>query len=397
MPKCDAFVGRFPLSLDEGGAVGQGAAMGFQEDASIVEEIVRTSDPAFAAVHGETLEDAIQRMHVAACGSDAEDFLLAAMRLVALAGNGHSRVIPNLAISVVPYRIVLRDGRASMVVDGAAEPIVSVNGVETEHLFVKWQALLAGTRTRQRMLSGLMMAWPAALRAAGVEGNTLSYELQSGRQIVSAADDHVGASTLYPVSDNGFIDPDVDEYAVAAGAMAAWQDGFWHLRIAELKDVRAAEFSTLVKRVQTRPDAGMVIDLRGNTGGDYTKALPLIDWLATQWRGARCAVLVNGYTFSAAIVVAVLLVHHLGARVRLFGSDVGDALAFHAEGDTAQLPQSGGLFRYSSAWHDWENGIVDVTTPEIIAQDMVGIGALEIVPVSEVLQMETATMFAQGG
>ena len=123
----------------------------------------------------------------------------------------------------------------------------------------------------------------------------------------------------------------------------------------------------------------------------------MIDWLAEHWRGMRCAILVNGYTFSAAIVVAVLLVYSLGARVRLFGSDVGDTLAFYAEGDTATLQQSGGLLRYASGWHDWERGLVAATTPQIIARDMVGIGALDIVSVPEALQLPTAMAFAQGG
>lgn len=380
--------------MDEDASGGQNATMGFQQDAIIVEEIVRTRDPAFAAVTESARADAIARLHVTARAPDAEDFLLAAMRLAALAGNGHSRVIPNLAVRVVPHRIVMRDGQAAIVVNGRAEPIVSVNGVEPETLIASWPTVLAGTPTRQRMLSGLMMAWPAALRVAGIDAATLTYDLACGRRIACGPDDRVGAPGLYPVSDNGFPDPEVDDYAVPSGGLVVWRDGFWHIRIAELKTVRANDFSALVSLIRTRADAGLVIDLRGNTGGDYTKALPLIYWLATQRDGARCAVLVNGYTFSAAIVVAVLLVHRLGARVRVFGSAVGDALTFHAEGDTAQLEQSGGLFRYASGWHDWATGRVDATTPAIIARDMVGIGALDIVPVPEALQMQAAQAFA---
>ncbi|WP_223423769.1 S41 family peptidase [Tateyamaria pelophila] len=370
--------------------------MGFHQDAKIIEEIVQRRDPAFVSVHAGQQKEALRGLSASARDADKDAFLLAAMGVVAMAGNGHSRVIPNLAIDVVPHRIVMRDADPVMVVDGAAVPIISVNGSVPGPLFEAWRHLLAGSDTRQRMLSGIMMAWPAALRVAGVEGVTLHYALADGRNITCASDDRVEAASLYPVSDNGFLDPNHDDYALASGSMVQWQDGIWRIRIAGLKDVNSAEFLELAQRIQTRRDAGLVVDLRGNTGGDYTKARPLIDWLAKDWRGMHCAILVNGYTFSAAIVVAVLLVHRLGARVQLFGSDVGDTLAFYAEGDTAPLHQSGGLLRYASGWHDWQSGQADATTPQIIARDLVGIEALDIVSVPEASQLPTAMAFAQG-
>lgn len=369
--------------------------MGFHQDVQVIEEIVQGRDPAFASVPVAARMGALETLHKSANIADKDSFLLAAMRVVALAGNGHSRVIPNLAIRVAPHRIILRDGRPALVVKGDPVPIVTVNGIATERLITAWAGLLAGTPTRRRMLSGIMMAWPAALRVAGADDDALRYDLEGGGRVVCAAQDLVDASSLFPVSDNGFLDPDIDDYALASDAMVAWHDGLWRIRIARLKDADTADFSAIVQTIQTRPDAGLIVDLRGNTGGDYTKAWALIDWLATDWRGARCAVLVNGYTFSAAIVVAVLLKHRLGARAQLFGSEVGDDLAFHAEGDTAQLKQSGGLFRYSSAWHDWQTGQPDATTPEYIAKEMVGIGSMDIAPIAEALQLQTARAFVQ--
>ena len=87
--------------------------------------------------------------------------------------------------------------------------------------------------------------------------------------------------------------------------------------------------------------------------------------------------LVDKFTFSAAIVFAAILKHRLGKRLSLIGEEMGDGLTFFAEGGTIELSSSGAAVRYSMAFHDWAGGRTDETTPAEIAERMVPVGALE--------------------
>ncbi|NTG28905.1 peptidase S41, partial [Agrobacterium rhizogenes] len=58
--------------------------------------------------------------------------------------------------------------------------------------------------------------------------------------------------------------------------------------------------------------------------------------------------------------------------------EMGDGLMFFAEGGLLDLPISGAVVRYSSAFHDWENGTSNETTPAEIARQMVPAGKLNL-------------------
>jgi hypothetical protein len=120
-----------------------------------------------------------------------------------------------------------------------------------------------------------------------------------------------------------------------------------------------------------------LIDVRGNTGGNFLKTMPLIDAISEN-AGRQVVVLVDKFTFSAAIVFVAILKHRLGRRLTLIGEEMGDGLMFFAEGGLLDLPISGAVVRYSSAFHDWENGTSNETTPTEIARQMVPAGKLNL-------------------
>ena len=327
--------------------------MPFETDRALVRSVVQR-DPSFAGLdlsgHLATMDQATSR----------DAFLLAAMRVMACAGNGHSRLIPNAAIQVWSKRIVAHHQGFALVHEGEVHPITDVNGTPVDALLDRFRPWLAGTAARQSVIGAIFMAWPSVIGA-----HTVSYGVDGGTRRVRV-DTLAPALPLYPMSDPGLS-------LGADDTGATWDDPVWSLRLARF-DVPMV--SGLAETILTRPSANIVVDLRGNTGGDFRRILPVIDALRAGWSGSRIAVRVDRFTFSAAIVAAVLLQHHLGAR--LFGEAMGDGLQFWAEGGTEALPDSGAHLRWSSAWHDWETGQPDDTTPPEIAQHMVATGPLQI-------------------
>jgi hypothetical protein len=102
-----------------------------------------------------------------------------------------------------------------------------------------------------------------------------------------------------------------------------------------------------------RPCA-VVLDLRGDGGGDYTNtwhfahALPGL--LAP---GGRIFVLTDSSTFSAAITTAAFVKDAGGDRVTIVGEPVGDRLSFFSEGGKACLPNLKVCVYYQTAKHDY--------------------------------------------
>ena len=334
----------------------------FEADKAVVRAAV-ARDPAFA---GHDLAEPLARME-AAGARDA--FLKAAMRVMAVAGNGHSRIIPNAAIRVCPVRIVSRGEGFVMWREGAWHDIRTVNGRPTAEVFDALRPHLAGTAMRQRVIGAILLGWPAF---SGEE--TVAYGLEVG-EVRFAARDLVQASSLYPVGETGMRLPGQDDFALPGGQALAWDVPLWRVRIADLSVADPEELTAAAETIRSRPRAGLIVDLRGNPGGSFLRAVPMIEALRDGYRG-RCAVLVDRFTFSAAIVVAVLLQHHVGAR--LFGEEMGDGLAFWAEGGTVDLPETGAHLRWSDGWHDWETGTATEATPREIARHMVATGPLRI-------------------
>ena len=106
--------------------------------------------------------------------------------------------------------------------------------------------------------------------------------------------------------------------------------------------------------------------------------MPLIEAIADRGHSRGCAVLVDKFTFSAAIVFVAILKHRLGTRLTIIGEDMGDGLRFFAEGDLIDLANSGAAVRYSTALHDWETGLADPTTPPEIARELVPVGRIGV-------------------
>jgi hypothetical protein len=351
--------------------------VGFAADIALITQVVRGRDPAFAHADPVALDRALAALPEA---QERDAFLLAAMRVMALGDNAHSRVIPNGAVHVLPLRLVAL-GRGVCVTQGGpvGGMLVSVNGVRVETLLARAAPLLAGPPARQRVIGALLLAWPAALSAlgAGVEDVT-HYVVEGGTAIDLNHAGLVAAETLYPAREKGGRAP---EGNLTAGFVTVEEPapGLRHLRLRDLHDPSGtalpAEVAAAVAKVAVH-DGPLIIDLRGNPGGNFMQALLLVEAICARPRAA--VLLLDLFTFSAAIVTAAILKARLGDALRLVGELPGDRLRFWAEGDNTRLPDSGAVLRHSDAWHDWESGRPDATTPPEIAALMVGAGPLRI-------------------
>ena len=366
--------------------------MPLHDDLKLIENTVRRLDPSFRAIAPDVLDQHLEVLGRVTEEDDEDAFLLCAMRLLALPNNGHTRLIPNEAISVLPLRFV-SIGNAVRLQDAAPAfgeaiggELLGINGVPIGDFERASLGLLAGTPQRKRVIGPILLVWPSALRQLGVpfQGNGITYRIRRETgQIITLRlnqDDLVPGATFYPRSEHGRPNAlwSPDTYAQfeefdGAGLLISLPSFF-----DEEGHALAAAISDAANRVRSRPSTPLIIDVRGNTGGNFLLTLPLMDAISAGAGRRSVAVLVDKFTFSAAIVFVAILTHRLGGRLMIIGEEMGDGLTFYAEGASLALPSSGAIMRYSSAFHDWAAATHDETTPAEIAAHLVAAGQLEL-------------------
>ncbi|MBO0145319.1 hypothetical protein JZX87_29795 [Agrobacterium sp. Ap1] len=344
---------------------------------------IAAKDTAFQGVAATVLDAAEARL---AQADTIDDFRLEAMRTLALGRNGHSRAIANAAVQVAPVRLVwLANGPCLVEGPEAGAQLLAVNGISVAEIFARLRPYLAGTDQRARALAGFMLAWPPAVAlVTGVPTPVYRLVTVGGDLVELATSDTVPAEALYPVAERGVADQLIAHQGIAEVGEArrgtflrqlAGQVSY--VRIGDLSAAPPPETVAQLTAIATeiRGARRLVVDLRGNPGGDFFGAATFARDLPKIAPEAALAVLVDKFTFSAALVAAALLKFHAGGR--LVGEEMGDAAAFHAEGGTEVLPRSGLSIRYSDGWHDWAEGKADpVLTPPEISREMVPAGLL---------------------
>ena len=102
------------------------------------------------------------------------------------------------------------------------------------------------------------------------------------------------------------------------------------------------------------PPCDVILDMRFNTGGDYTKAARFASHLpALVLPGGRIYILTGPQTFSAAITTTAFVKQAAGSRAIILGEPVGDRLAFYGEGNVGCLPHAGLCVHYATGMHDY--------------------------------------------
>lgn len=366
--------------------------MSMIEDLERIVTSVLPTDPSFRSIGRAELDHHVNEARQNALANAKDAFLLSLMRLLALPGNGHTRLIPNDAISVLPLRFVTI-GTVTRLLDATSDfseaiggELISINGVPAGEIERSAEKYLAGTPQRKRVIGPILFAWPAALQRLGAfsGGDKIEYRIrtETGRVIkLSVNTAHlVRASTVYPRNEHGKADASWSPKSYCKirdfgpSGMLMVLPSFFDPGETALSDALAGAADL----IGSLPGRTMLIDVRGNTGGDFLRTMPLIDAISEGAKDRRVGLLIDKFTFSAAIVFTAILKHRLGERLALIGEEMGDGLTFFAEGGIIELPASGAAVRYSTAFHDWAGGRTDETTPAEIADRMIAAGALEL-------------------
>ncbi|RLK10177.1 peptidase S41 [Ruegeria conchae] len=364
--------------------------MALTEDLKQILETALPTDPSFRRIDKAVIDSCLSETRRYASEGCIEAFLMSAMRLLALPQNGHTRLIPNDAISVLPLRFV-NVGRSVQVMGAAPGVIaprgklIAINGAALSKIEATAENFLAGTCQRKRVIGPILFAWPYALAHLGFSSNgkATEYRVQDENgQIANLklANEHtVPGSMLYPRNEHGKADPAWEPEIFVE--IQDWQELGLSIVLPSFFDPNESALpkaiSAAVEHVRAGSTKTLLIDVRGNTGGDFLLTMPLIDAISES-ANKQVVVLVDKFTFSAAIVFVAILRHRLGNRLKLIGEEMGDGLTFFAEGGLLDLPVSGAVVRYSTAFHDWKNGTSDETTPPDIARQIVPAGALSL-------------------
>ena len=105
----------------------------------------------------------------------------------------------------------------------------------------------------------------------------------------------------------------------------------------------------------------VIVDLRFNSGGNFFSTILFAQALPKLLPpGGHIYVLVNGSTFSAAIITAAMLKEAGGSKVVLLGTPMGDDDGFWAEGLPVPLPHSRLELRPGRLFEDWGHGCHDM-------------------------------------
>ena len=112
--------------------------------------------------------------------------------------------------------------------------------------------------------------------------------------------------------------------------------------------------------MRAHPPCNAILDMRFNTGGDYTKAARFASHLPAALRAnGRIYILTGPQTFSAAITTTAFVKQAAGARAVILGEPSGDRLAFYGEGNTGCLPHAKLCVHYATGMHDYAHSCHD--------------------------------------
>jgi hypothetical protein len=182
---------------------------------------------------------------------------------------------------------------------------------------------------------------------------------RSGPEVLSpepiAGEEEDWASILSPETEIPFF---LQERAVPFRTTFLEEPGLFLIQLRANSDVDGHSIrdfiSQLRREVREVEPRAIILDLRFDGGGDFTKTASLMKDLTRLANSVeQVFVLSSAWTFSAAITNVALAKEHGGDRVTVVGEPVGDRMRFWGEGGTLRLPNSGLSLGFSTGLHDY--------------------------------------------
>lgn len=339
----------------------------------------------------------LARLRAEAGALSHEQFVLRVAEIAALADNGHTSIGENAFKKNTP-RLPLRtyqfaDGlyvvwAAPNLEDLLGARIDAIDQHSIAALHAATRRYAGGTDAHRLRALTAMLESPALLQAAGLadarDALTLRGVLLDGspfeRRIAAEERDRsawVSSSQrlLFPVWDGAPMQSVIrrsDDLPVylrdssSLFSLEALPERGIYIGISHNDDADDSPIDTFLQRalarVRAEQPAYVVVDMRMNSGGDYTKTYAFAQSLPPTANGAPIYVFTSSWTFSAAITTVAALKGAGGDQVTIVGEPVGDRLDFWAEGGAFNLPNAFVQVHYASARHIYDGPCIDRAT-----------------------------------
>lgn len=323
---------------------------------------------------------------------------VALMQLMASADNGHSRMdaMADRGTLLLPLRVTaFADGfyvmrAAASYRDMLGGRVDSIDAQSFDRILPRLETLRGGVTNLRRQNAAQFIVVQDLLYGLGIatdpKASTWTVTLPDGRTVTHRVEANPrrkgenlseGDRWLSPEALEGGEQDWIAYRPRAAEVPETWQDPGYHFRlfaatgscaqvvrlrsIADQDGQRIAPFlASAEASLRARPPCAVIVDLRGDGGGDYTNAWHFTHALPRLLApGGHIFVLTDSSTFSAAITTAAFIEDAGGDRVTIIGEPVGDRLSFYSEGGRACLPNLTACVYYQTGKHDYEHACSD--------------------------------------
>lgn len=304
-------------------------------------------------------------------------FDLAVAKLAALSGNGHTGAKLSARLDrygAIPVRLAwFEEGlfvvaAADTAPEVLARKVIAIDGHPVEEAFAAMRPYVSGTEEHARIAAmSYFFICPAFLHVlwpdADAHAVTLSFEEEN--MIFDAALPDAAEMLRWLPAAEAFSHlygmPPADLYTRPFG-----HEGIY-IRMNKVwgsdKSPLPAQLAAVAAAAPPGGWQWLVLDLRFNSGGDYTQTLDftkrLPDLLA---KDGKLWLLTGNDTFSAAITTLARAKYFAGTRAHIVGEKIGDRDTFWGEtGKPFALRNSGLGISYATGMHDWVHGCHDAT------------------------------------
>jgi hypothetical protein len=323
---------------------------------------------------------------------DRERFNVALLRITAFADNGHTNLHEGKGgpQNFIPLRVVLfADGLYVLRAKSAYAELLgarveSIEGRPTRDVIAALEQLHGGTEGWRRTYAASYVQSPEILYGDEISSNPdqahWTFRLPTGSEVTRTLSGEISGENDPHAQMMRWLSPQkmkgessnwralVSDDADLPLALRDFNDTFrraWvnhgctlFLQLKAIADTDKQPIGAFLRattdEIRAHPPCNIILDMRFNSGGDYTKAARfashLPDFVPS---GGRIYLLTGPQTFSAAITTIAFVKQAAGSRAIVLGKPVGDRLNFYCEGNQGCLPHEDLCLHYATGMHDY--------------------------------------------